>query len=653
MEPGSLLLILASLLLVVAVPIVAVAAFVKAQKFEKIAANITQLLGRVGVLEQRLAQIDYTLAKVLASSARPADAPAASVPFAPTGATSVAEPGVPLAVSTPVRPAAPAVSRQPVIASITAPVVKSGSKSPPREENENMEALIAGRWMNYVGILALLFAVAFFLEYAFENNWVGPRGRVGIGLLIGSALYPWSHRLLDRGYKFFSEGIAGLGAAVLYLSLWSGWHYYHIFLQSAAFALMIVVTAATAIVAVGRNSERIAVLALLGGVITPEIVSTGHDQELVLFTYLAVLGAGMLGLARTRDWKTLPPIQFLSTLIYFWGWYSEFYNDAALERTMFFATVFFLLFAALPVARSRRKGELSMLEGGIVLVNALCYLIALRVLLWPGHRWVLTVAVIALASLHLAIERALPPKTGNDRHVAQVIFAGLALLFVTLAIPIRLDGRWITMAWVIEGAILIWSGLRIRIAAMRGAGYLLFAIVVGRLTLIAIPAGQFLLNARFATFAVSVACFLLAWRFGRTAGIELAENEDAVLDCIAVIANIGALVVLSLEIWDAFGRMSSLTMNPGLAQELALSSLWLLYALGLIAAGVLKKSAPLRWQALALLGVVIGKVFLIDLSFLDRFYRIVSFLLLGLVLMMVSFYYQHRLLARANQKKSP
>ena len=114
-----------------------------------------------------------------------------------------------------------------------------------RGDSGNFEAMVAGRWLNYVGILALLFAVTFFLKYAFDNNWVGPRGRVGIGLLMGSALYPWSHWLLDRGYKYFSEGIAALGAAVLYLSLWAGWHYYAIFSQSTAFALMIVVTAAT------------------------------------------------------------------------------------------------------------------------------------------------------------------------------------------------------------------------------------------------------------------------------------------------------------------------------------------------------------------------------------------------------------------------
>ena len=512
--------------------------------------------------------------------------------------------------------------------------------------------MIAGRWLNYVGILALLFAVTFFLKYAFDNNWVGPRGRVGIGLLMGSALYPWSQRLLNRGYKYFSEGIAALGAAVLYLSLWAGWHYYAIFSQSTAFALMIVVTAATMIVAVGRNSERIAFLALIGGLITPMLVSTGENHEVALFTYLTILGVGVLAIAWVRNWKSLPPAQFAATLIYFWGWYSDFYRNDELTTTVVFATVFFVLFAALPVVRSWREGELSGLEAGIVLVNSLAYLVALREMLWPQDRWALTIAVLALAAAHLGAERLLPEKRGGEMRVARILYAGLALTFVTLAIPIRLDGSWITIAWAVEGAVLIWSGLRVQFPAMRWVGFVMFAIVAGGLAAISIPAGDFLFNARFATFAIAVACILAACYFAGDMWAELSDAEKTAYLISAIGANILALVALSLEFWDVFGRMPSLGIDRGHAQELALSMLWLVYALGLLGAGLWKKSEVLRWQALVLLGVVIVKAFFFDLSFLEEFYRIVSFFLLGLALLLISFYYQRQLLSRKAEKRS-
>jgi uncharacterized membrane protein len=606
--------------------------------------SATSLLIRIGAIEQRLERLEKKLSDLAGSSApSPATTKVSGEVFV-TAALPPQRSVIPPASAALFTPSHPPAATRPI--SAQADLLNN------RPANTNVEALIAGRWLHYVGILAVLFAVAFFLKYAFENNWIGPRGRVGIGLLIGSALFPWSHQLLERGYQYFSEGIAGLGAAVLYLSLWAGWHYYEVFSQSAAFALMIVVTIATATVSVGRNSERIAVLALIGGALTPQLVSTGENHEVVLFSYLIVLGAAMLAIERLRDWKTLPPIQFLSTLVYFWGWYSDFYRDDELLVTIFFATLFFVLFAALPVVRSHREGELSTLGSGIVLVNALAYLAALRTMLWPAHRWALTLAVVMLAAGHLTVERALPEKKGSGSRIVRVLFAGLALTFVTLAIPIRLDGRWITLAWAIEGMLLIWSGLRIKLSALRTAGFVLFAAVAGRLALFPIPATQVLWNARFATFAAAVACFAAAYAFMKNSAVTLDATESTMFAVLGIAANVYAIVAFSLEVWDAFGRMRSLEIDRALAQQLALSTLWLLYALGLMVAGMQRRSAPVRWLALALLAVVIVKVFLFDLSFLDRFYRIMSFLLLGVVLLLISFFYQRRALEQGSERGS-
>jgi uncharacterized membrane protein len=660
MESGAAFFILVGAFLLIGVPVLAIAAFVRAGDLRKqVQAETPQLIARIYALERQLAQIEKALAELSGSAA--ASPAAQAAPTAPPAAAVTSDIPTPASsrvlsqMEVPRMPTAhatsPAQKAAPVRAIPPLSMAPSAAGIPPESDGGNFEAMVAGRWLNYVGILALLFAVTFFLKYAFDNNWVGPRGRVGIGLLMGSALYPWSQRLLNRGYKYFSEGIAGLGAAVLYLSLWAGWHYYAIFPQSTAFALMIVVTALTVIVAVGRDSERIAFLALVGGLITPMLVSTGENHEVALFTYLTILGVGVLGIAWVRNWKSLPPAQFAATLVYFWGWYSEFYRNDELTTTIFFATVFFVLFAALPLVRSWREGELPGLEAAIVLINSLAYLVALRVMLWPQDRWALTAAVLLLAAVHLGAERVLPEKHGGELRVARILYAGLALTFVTLAIPIRLDGRWITIAWAVEGAVLIWSGLRVRFAAMRWAGLVMFAVVAGRLVAIRISGGDFLLNERFATFAIAVACILAACYFASGGWRELSDAEKAAYRLAAVGANVLALVALSLEFWDVFGRMPSLGIDRAHAQELALSMLWLVYALALLGAGLWKKSEALRWQALVLLGVVIVKVFLFDLSFLEAFYRIVSFFLLGLALLVISFYYQRQLIARKAERK--
>ena len=118
---------------------------------------------------------------------------------------------------------------------------------------------------------------------------------------------------------------------------------------------------------------------------------------------------------------------------------------------------------------------------------------------------------------------------------------------------------------------------------------------------------------------------------------------------MGVAINIYALAALSMELWDYFGRSQSLEASPHLAQQLSLSLLWICYGAALLFAGMKKQMSVLRWQALALIGIVVGKVFLFDLSFLDRFYRIVSFFVLGLALLAVSFLYQRKLAASKGQ----
>ena len=640
-----LLLLLVAFVLIVA-PILAASAFMRVRRLEKTSGTDPKLFARLSALEQRLAEVERKQAEAPVVAAAPVapETPREARPpeRIPVPAPAPLAPAERVASSVPPRPAPP-----PVLPSTLAP-----QKPATQRSHLDLETLIAGRWLNRVGILAVLFAVSFFIKYAFENNWVGPRGRVALGLLLGSALLPWSGWLLRRGYQYFSEGIAGLGAAVLYVSLWSGWHYYELFTQVEAFVGMIVVTSAMVAVAVGRDSQRIALLALVGGFLTPQLVSTGKDQQVVLFTYLAVLAAGLLALVNARDWRSLAPLSFFAVQIYFWGWYERFYDAEKLLRTSLFATLFFVLFAALPVVRSRREGRLAAAEVGVVLLNAFAYLLALRATLWPEHRWALTVVVLALAWAHLAVAQSLPPPRERERPLLKLLFAGLALTFVTLAIPIRLDGKWITMAWAVEGAVLVWSGLRAKTWILRAAGFLLFTTAGARLAIFPIPADRFLLNARSVTFAAVVASFAATLLFARRDPAEIGETEKSLLVLLGIASNAYALASLSLEAWDLFGRIHALELSRGLAQQLALSVVWMVYATGLLLAGMKRKVAMLRWQALALFGIVVGKVFLFDLSFLERFYRIVSFLVLGLVLLVVSFFYQRKLAAAKGEKPS-
>src|SRR4029077_15983083 len=221
------------------------------------------ILSRLYTLEQRLSSME----KSLKSRETTATSPAA-LEHPPSVQPSVAAPNFPLSPSAPPAPGSPReaaapreISPPPPAANIFAapPLHRSQPKS---SSTLDWETVIGGRWLNRIGILAIIGAVTFFLKLAFDNNWIGPSGRVAIGILLGAIMLPWSHWLLQRCYSYFSEGIAGLGAAVLYLSIWAGCQFYKLYSLDVGFLAMIVITGAMAAVALGRNSQRIALLSL-------------------------------------------------------------------------------------------------------------------------------------------------------------------------------------------------------------------------------------------------------------------------------------------------------------------------------------------------------------------------------------------------------
>ena len=396
-------LIFIAVLVLIIIPVLSIAAFVRVQGLKNRidALPLQGLTSRLYALEQRLTALEKLVSSgSFQQKTEPSSPPspaAAPILSAPRPASPIEAPRPPAEPPKP-RETIPTQPRPSVFAAppLHAPSTKDSSPL-------DLEALVGGRFLNRIGIVAIITAVSFFLKFAFDNNWIGPSGRVGIGILLGAAMFPWSQWLLSRGYSYFSEGIASLGAAVLYLSIWAGCRYYTLFSPDVGFACMIVVTASIAAVALGRNSQRIAVLSLLGGFLTPVLVSTGKDEQVVLFTYLLILGAGMLVMTARREWLSLAPISFLLSIIYFWGWYSTFYAPSKLELTIAFATLFFLLYTVLPVLHAVRLARLNEIDILITLANALAYLSALYVMLWPRDRWPLTLLVLALSAGYVAI----------------------------------------------------------------------------------------------------------------------------------------------------------------------------------------------------------------------------------------------------------
>ena len=163
-------------------------------------------------------------------------------------------------------------------------------------------------------------------------------------------------------------------------------------------------------------------------------------------------------------------------------------------------------------------------------------------------------------------------------------------------------------------------------------------------------------NRTLAAFALFVAALWLVARVYERSG-EKFEEASTMRPVAIVVANLLAIVALSAQAagyYDAkiAAELSRSVAAPGangsaeslrnleLAKQLSLSVVWGLYASGMLIAGQVRRLRMLRVMALALLSLTTLKVFIWDLSSLDRVYRIISFIMLGAILLLVSFFYQ-------------
>jgi hypothetical protein len=541
----------------------------------------------------------------------PSSAPASALPEAPM-AYAYDAPLVEPKPSTFV-PEPAAVEAVPVVNTATPPldrefVEPSADSTAPAERrpHTDLEDLIGGKWLNAVGLAAVLLATAFFLKYAFDSNWIGPVGRVALGLVSGSAVLVVSQWIARRGWIYFSEGLTALGAGILYLSLYAAWNFYHLIPPEAAFGGLAVVTGLLIVVSLRRDSQRLATLALLGGYAAPLLVSTGHDNEVALFAYLALLNVGLLWMALARDWRALPA-SFVFAVIYGTTWYVHFYDPTKLVPSLVFASIFFLQFACLPAVLARRDGVMRFDGVALTLLNAAWYLVALDTMLYSSHRWLLTAMVLATGVFFIFLTTRVPLRAAAGKALARPVLGSIAFALVTVAIPIRLEGQWIDMAWAIEATLLVWMGLRFDTSWLRWNGVVVLVIEAVYIFASPLPADRAFLNGRFATFLVVIASLAaVRWLSHRYASV-LAHGEESAYRTIGITANAFAVYELSAETLHALwpGETLSGALLP--LQAYGLTLLWVLYAFALAAYAKARDSTLVRWQAWILVALVLCK----------------------------------------------
>ena len=354
------------------------------------------------------------------------------------------------------------------------------------ERNPDLEKFIGENLVSKIGIGILVLAIGFFVKYAIDNDWIGPVGRVGIGILCGGILAAIAHRLRNS-YKGFSSVLIGGALAIFYFTITLAYHQFHLFSQTVAFIIMVVITGFAVVLSQLYNRQELAIIALIGGFATPFMVSEGSGNYKSLFSYLIILNTGLLVIAYSKAWRLLNILAFLFTVILFGSWMFMLpYNTPAptYANALLFATIFYGLFFIINIAHNVRENKKFLASDfGILLANTCLYfgvgLYCLSAMNAEQYRGLFT---IALGILNFAVSFTLLRNKKTDTNILYLLI-GLTLSFVSLTAPIQLNGNNITLFWASESVLLYWLFQKSKIRIISLTSFIVWGAMLISLTM--------------------------------------------------------------------------------------------------------------------------------------------------------------------------
>jgi uncharacterized membrane protein len=514
------------------------------------------------------------------------------------------------------------------------PAADAAAVPRPKRARGSFETLLAGRAMPIAGLLLVLLAAAFFLDQAFRNGWIGPLERIVLGLVVGSALMLVAARRIGAEYTFLAEGLIGLGAGILYLSLWAAvakFPQLHV-PRPAVFVAMIAVTAVLSVLATARRSERLALMGMFGGFITPLLLATGTPDRPMLAAYLLVLSGAMLWVSVRSSFRFVEALTFIALACYAPAFAVDHYwgdVDAAVVATLFYAAL-----ASAFTFGALRDGAASKARVVLLTSSTVVYVSALE-LLFDDKQTTLGLLLVALAAALLVATRirALPAPLRQT-------YAFLGTASATLAIPALFHATSRIDVFAVEAALLVANGARSADRRVLLAGAALFAFTgIAILNQSATDAPhRTVFNALSLGFAVYLAALGFAlWRYA--ASDPMTRTQRGWRNVAIIAWNLVALAALSRECVDLLGGPKGFDDLANEAQ-FGLSAIWTIYATALFSIGLARHHALLRWLGFALFGCTVFKVLGVDLAALNVMYRILSFFVVGAVLVAVSLWYQ-------------
>ena len=363
----------------------------------------------------------------------------------------------------------PAASAMPPPASRRAsPLRPAASRSAPQPDLLDMLWRAGRRWLTTgnvpvkVGVIISFFGVAFLLKYAVDRSlFVVPMELRLLGVAaVGGVLLAIGWRLRRRR-AVYALSLQGGGIGILYLTIFSAFRLYALLPSAPAFGLLVVITAAAGALAVLQNAPALAILASVGGFLSPVLVSTGQGSHVALFSYYLVLNCAILGISWYRAWQGLNLVGFVFTFGVGTLWGYEYYRPELYASTQPFLVLNFFFYQAIAVLFAfRRVPRLRGMVDGTIVFGTPVIAFALQAQLVGESEYDLAISAVAVAMFYAALAGWLNRRYREQFWLLVDSYAALGVAFATIAIPLALSARWTAASWALEGAALVWIGVR-------------------------------------------------------------------------------------------------------------------------------------------------------------------------------------------------
>jgi len=326
--------------------------------------------------------------------------------------------------------------------------------------------LLGGNTVVRIGVVVLFIGLAFLAKYAVEQALLPPQLRLAAIGIAGIALFVFGLRMRGRGADRLGYALTlqGAGVAVLYLTVFAAFRLYQFLPAAAAFAALGLICLFCAVIAIAQNALPLAFIGFAGGFAAPVLVSTGQGNHVALFSYYLLLGVAIAVVAWVKAWRALNLLGFFATLVVATAWGVLRYQPEHYASTQPFLAAFFLVYLLASLFYGLRHGQPARKAVDATLVfGTPIVAFSLQAALVRNMPYYTAFSALALGAVYVALGGWTVRRRSGDATVNRWLaecFLALALGFLTLAVPLALDGRWTSAVWAVEGAGVYWMGRR-------------------------------------------------------------------------------------------------------------------------------------------------------------------------------------------------